>query len=175
MDIIIFNAIHSLAGQLKFLDWIAVFLAKYLPYLLALGALIFILKQGLWKTKFFVFIFIALTTVLSRGILTETIRFLYQRQRPFEVLGFSPLVPNDDPSFPSGHAAMFFALALAMFKFNKRLGLWFLVLAFLVGLARIFAGIHWPSDIFGGFVIALVSFLVVVRLIKTSSTPQESV
>ena len=166
MDLIIFRAIHSLANQLDILDWFAIFLAKYLPYILVLVLIIFILREKSWKNKLFLVAFTGLVAVLSRGLLTEIIRFIYDRPRPFEMLGFTPLIPNGDPSFPSGHAALFFALALAVFKFDRVWGKWFLAAAFLVSLARIFVGVHYPSDILGGFAIALVSFSVIERLIK---------
>lgn len=169
MDLNLFQVVHSLAGQLKFLDWLAIFLAKYLPYVLVLGALVFALKQSFWKTRVFVFTFIALNVILSRGIFTEVIRFVYERRRPFEVLDFTPLVPNGGPSFPSGHAAMFFALALAILYLHKKLGWWYLVSAFVVSLARVFAGVHWPSDILGGFVVASLSFWLIKNLLQPFS------
>lgn len=168
MDLFIFNAIHSLANQLNILDWFAIFLAKYLPYILIIALIIFFLREKSWKEKIFLAVFAGLTAILSRGLLTEIIRFIYDRPRPFEALGFMSLIPNGDPSFPSGHAALFFALALAVFKFDKLWGKWFLAAAFAISLARIFVGIHYPSDILGGFAIALISFLIIDRLIKKS-------
>jgi undecaprenyl-diphosphatase len=69
-------------------------------------------------------------------------------------------------SFPSGHIAFLFALAIAVYFFNKKWGLVFFILSLLVGLARIFVGIHYPLDILGGIVIGIVSAIVVRALIR---------
>lgn len=166
MDVIFFRFIHSLSGQLYLLDSLAIFLAKYLPYFLVLAALIFVFRVKPFKEKVFVFVTLALSIILSKGIITEVIRFLYDRPRPFEVLGFEPLFLGMNPSFPSGHAAFFFALSIALFFFNRKVGWWFLGFSALNSLARIFVGIHWPSDILGGVVVAFVSFLIVIYLLK---------
>lgn len=171
MDIFFFQIIHSLAGRLYFLDSSAIFLAKYFPYILVLAALVFIFRVKPLKEKIFVFVTLALSVILSRGIITEVIRFVYDRARPFEVLGFDPLIININSSFPSGHAAFFFALSIAMLYFpalgGRRWGWWFFGFSTLNSLARMFAGIHWPSDILGGVVIAFASVLIVRRLLRS--------
>lgn len=167
LDDSIFGAIHSLAGQSKFLDSLGVFLASYLPYFLVLGFLIFILRQKKFSEKVFTFLFAGLTVILSRGLITETTRFFYNRLRPFAVLNFNPLISAEtNNSFPSGHAAFFFGLAAVVFYFNKKLGTWFLVLTLLNGFARIFVGVHWPSDVLGGAIIGVVSFFAIKIMVK---------
>lgn len=166
MDLWLFDVIHSLAGQSGVMDWLGVFLAKYLAYLLAVAALVFIAKQSAWRERIWTFSFIFLTALLSRGIITEIIRFIWDRPRPFAALGFTSLISESGAAFPSGHAAFYFALAFAIFFFNKRWGIWFLGLSLLNGLARIFVGVHWPSDILAGVVIAYLSFLAVKELLK---------
>lgn len=172
-DVFLFNLIHSLAFKSAFLDGLAVFLAKFFVYFLILGTVFFIFSFKNVRKRIFVFAVIAMTIIVSRGILTEVIRFIYNRKRPFEVLEFEPLFPNFDPSFPSGHAAFLFALAIAVFYFSRFWGWWFLGFSFLVGISRIFVGIHWPSDILGGIAVALIAFLIIKRLLK-SYTPKNS-
>jgi len=167
LDISIFRFIFSLSGFSSLINALAVFLAKYLPIFLVLAVLVFIFKQKPWKEKWLVFIFSGLCLILSRGILTEVIRFFYYRPRPFELLGITSLIPESGASFPSGHAAFLFALALVLFYFNRRWGIWFFILAFLNGLARIFTGVHWLSDILGGFLIALLSFFLIKFLLSS--------
>ncbi|MCP6719912.1 MAG: phosphatase PAP2 family protein [Patescibacteria group bacterium] len=171
MDLFFFQIIHSLAGRLYFLDSLAIFFAKHLPYILVIVALIFVFRIKPLREKIFVFVTLALSVILSRGIITEVIRFFYDRSRPFEVLDFNPLILDINPSFPSGHAAFFFALSIAIFYFSafdgRRWGWWFLGFSALNSLARVFVGIHWLSDILGAVVIAFVSVLIVRRLLKS--------
>lgn len=158
----IFDVIFSLAHQSKILDWFLVFFADYLAYALVLGFLITLFRSKDWKDKFYQFAFIALSVILSRFLITEIIRFAYFRLRPFAALEIEPLI--DYPSvaaFPSGHAAFFFAMAFAIFFINRKLGIWYISGAVLMGLARVAVGVHWPLDIVGGALVALLSVIVV--------------
>jgi undecaprenyl-diphosphatase len=76
----------------------------------------------------------------------------------------------DFKSFPSGHAAIFFAIATAVYLYNKKLGIWFFVVAILMGMARIFVGVHWPSDILGGAVIGIISGIIVGKIFKKKTS-----
>ena len=181
IDLYIFNFIHQFAGRFWPLDWLGIFLAEYLPYILILAALYFWLKQKTGKEKLWFFSFAALSTILSRGIITEVIRFFYDRLRPFLALNFNPLIARDmSGSFPSGHAAFYFALAFALFYFNEKWGWSFTALAILMGLGRVFVGTHYPSDILGGAVVAAVSVFAIhllmgsklVGLVKENPPPE---
>lgn len=109
------------------------------------------------RRKVYLFCEGALAVILARGIITSAIHFFYEHPRPFAVLGFTPLIPESGSSFPSGHMAFFFALALVVWYANKKWGAWFLILSFLMGIARIYAGVHWPLDILGGIAVGVAS------------------
>ena len=71
-----------------------------------------------------------------------------------------PLFPETGFAFPSGHATFFAALAISIFFLNKKVGYIFIFFALLIGLARIMAGVHFPIDILGGFILgSLVAYL----------------
>ena len=163
MDLISFNLIHGIAGKWQFFDWFGIFLANYLGYFLVLVALILILKQIGWQRKIYFLSLLSLSLILSRGIIAEAIKFFSARPRPFSVLNIQPLIDANgiNASMPSGHAAFYFALAMAVFFLNKKMGLYFGAAAILMGIARIFAGVHWPTDILAGAVIGIVSAFLV--------------
>lgn len=166
MDITIFNWIHGLAGWSVFTDTAGVFLAKYLAYILVLVALVFIFKQDDVKLKIRTFLHLALAVLISRGIITEIIRFFYDRPRPFVAFNFSSLISGSGASFPSGHATLFFVLGFTIFSLNRRWGYYFLSLSLINGLARIFVGVHYPSDIFGGVLVGLIGWAAIHFLLK---------
>ena len=161
-DLSVFNFFHGLAGQSKWLDWLVIFLGEYFPYLVAAGFLVWLYFEEDWRTRIQKLAFAVLVIVLARGILAEVIRFIYFRARPFAALDFMPLFNHEAvASFPSGHATLFFAGAFSVFYFSKRWGIWGLVAASFISVARVVAGVHWPLDIFAGALVALLSFLVV--------------
>lgn len=56
-------------------------------------------------------------------------------------------------SFPSGHTVSAMAVAFTVFFQNKKYGTVTLVLAFLMGLSRLYVGVHFPTDVFGGIIV----------------------
>jgi len=169
-DLVLFHYIHGAAGVSRLLDFIGIFFAEYLGYFLIVGFLLWLFVSR-WKERTYASLFVLLTLILSRGILTEVIRFLYHRPRPFVLLEITSLIEQTDKgSFPSGHAAFYFALAAVFWTFNRRWGNYFFAGTILMGLARIFVGVHWPMDIIGGALVALVSVFI-VRLLLVSYQP----
>ena len=93
--------------------------------------------------------------LIARYLVKSVIVLLYARPRPFVVLpDVHPLIATplseNFQSFPSSHMVFFFALATVIFYFHKKGGVVALVAAALMGVARVFVGVHWPSDILAG-------------------------
>jgi membrane-associated phospholipid phosphatase len=159
----IFFLFYNLAHQSVFGDKLIVFFAQTFPYLVILLAAIFLffhheifsaekpfkaLRQK-WREIVLVFFSGALAWCLA-----QVLKFLVHTPRPFEALSnVHNLINETGYSFPSGHATFFMALALAIFFSHKKAGYRFMFFALLIGLARIIAGIHFPVDILGGFVL----------------------
>ncbi|MBI4217456.1 MAG: phosphatase PAP2 family protein [Parcubacteria group bacterium] len=140
-----------------------VFSATYLPFLVFLG----IMGWFVLNLRRRIFWELAGAAILSRLVITELIRLLWHRARPFVELGFRPLVEHSaSASFPSGHAAFFFALSGIVFAYNKKAGMLFLLLSAVITVSRVMAGIHWPSDVLGGAVIGIGSALIVMYFLK---------
>ncbi|MEK7634360.1 MAG: phosphatase PAP2 family protein [Patescibacteria group bacterium] len=158
-DIFLFNLINKFSHKWWFLDNLGIFLAGYFGYFLLLIAVILILKEKKWQDKIYFASFTALSLILARGIIAEIIKFFVSRPRPFSTLNIQPLAQyngyDSGMSFPSGHASLFFALAFAIFYFDKKWGIRFLIAALIMGIARIFIGVHWPLDIIVGALIGI--------------------
>jgi undecaprenyl-diphosphatase len=167
-DYSLFQLINGLARQNKILDGPAVFLANYFQYFLIVIAFFLVFnKTKDWRRRLFIFSFFALSVILARGLITEIIRFFYSRPRPFVVLNISPLINHDiTGSFPSGHMTFYFVLALTIFLLNKKRAWFFVAAVILMGLARIFVGVHWPTDILGGILIAIFSYFFVQKILN---------
>lgn len=88
----------------------------------------------------------------------------------------------DGYGFPSGHAfgamLLFGALALVA-RIELPRGKWrnlavagFLALILIVGFGRIYVGVHWPSDVLGGYLMGGAVLLTLVTLLKIGSPPR---
>lgn len=94
---------------------------------------------------------------------------IWMRARPdLALLGVKEVIfHRPSYSFPSDHATLLFGLSFGLFAFDwKKAGGWFLVFAFVVSLARVAVGVHFPLDILGGIVSAAIGVLVVNLLKK---------
>lgn len=90
-------------------------------------------------------------------VVNFTIKPLVARARPWLVIeNFVNLVPEHDPnSFPSGHtnAAFAFALAVCLSAPKKWMKITAVCMAAVMGLSRLYVGVHFPSDVLAGAVI----------------------
>lgn len=87
--------------------------------------------------------------------LAEILKRVFMTPRPFDLNDsqtYTLLLPID-PGFPSAHTAVVFALSITIFLHDRKYGGLFLILAMLVGWARILANVHFPVDIFGGAIL----------------------
>src|SRR3990172_2839318 len=133
-DLAVFNFLHAFAGQSAVMNGLIIFFGKYLAYLLVLLAVILLWQEKSWRHRFYKLSLLALAVIVSRGIIAEAIQFLFFRARPFVELNFIPVFNHGNvASFPSGHASAFFALAFAIFLFDRKWGSIFLTCAFLLG------------------------------------------
>jgi undecaprenyl-diphosphatase len=164
----LFPFFYAAGHHNAFWDVLAIFFAEYLPYLLVLAFLVLVYYQKGWRRKVYLFCEGALAIILARGIVASVIQYFYHEARPFSFYNFTPLISESGWSFPSAHAAWFFSLAMIVWYTNRKWGWWFFALATLMGLARIYAGVHWPIDILAGAVIGILSALF-IRWLLTGS------
>lgn len=107
--------------------------------------------------------------VIASGLLAQLIKHLVGRPRPRMDLSSlalaGPTLDSDFHSFPSGHAATSFALAVVLARRFPRWSWLFYSLAALVSLGRVVGGSHYLSDILAGAMVGLLSGLVMLLLI----------
>lgn len=175
LDLSIFNFIHSLVGKIKVIDWLSIFFAEHATYLIIIAGVVFILWNGSVRKKINRVFIGALSLVLSLGIIANFFYMFLDRARPFIELEFTPLFQEVNASFPSRHAIILFVIALLVAGVNRKIGYWFFAFAVLNGFARIYSGVHWPSDIIGGFIIAAIGFYIVRALAPRESKPNENI
>ena len=122
---------------------------------IAIGVLLLLFK----KTRiagFSVLISLAINALFTN----VTLKDLIARPRPFHVSDqILPLIPLPSSySFPSGHTSGSLTAAFALYKTTpKEYGIPAVILAALIGLSRIYVGVHYPTDVLGGLAVAIVS------------------
>lgn len=110
-------------------------------------------------------------TVGGAGVVMEIAKLIAKEPRPAAMLhGQLHLRAQESglTGFPSGHEAVATAMALTLWMILPRRWRWLSVVwIIIVGVSRIYLGVHTPNDIIGGFAIGLMA-VCVVRLLPTS-------
>ncbi|GGR49708.1 phosphatase PAP2 family protein [Streptomyces roseolus] len=104
------------------------------------------------------------------------IRGFVERPRPFEDHdGLEVLVEGKtDYSFVSDHATMAMAIAVALFVAHRRFGLVAIGLALAEAFARVYMGVHYPTDVLGGLALGTAVALLLAPLTLALLTPLTS-
>lgn len=101
-----------------------------------------------------------LALLVSLLINNMILKNLVARTRPYDMVeGLVPLIGKPrDYSFPSGHTGSSFASAWVLYrKLPGKFGIPALVLAGLIGISRLYVGVHYPTDVLFGVVGGIVS------------------
>lgn len=136
------------------------FLASFLIWVMFGGLLILWIFDGKVKREQALHAFAAM---LLAWVIAQMLKNFLPTTRPFLLSGESALTltVHTDNSFPSGHSAVAFSLAIIMWLHNRKLGFFYLAAAFLVGIGRVFANVHYLLDIVvGGLLGSLVAVIV---------------
>lgn len=151
MDTFLFTVLHGFALQYPVIQGTVIVFARLAIFAYPL----FLIRFASWKHC-------ALQSIVAAAIaygINALIAVLLYRERPFREISAKPLFDTTYlfDSFPSDHAALAIAIAGSIFlcSSNRIRGIIALTLAFAIGLARVMAGVHYVSDVIGGFGIGL--------------------
>ena len=165
-DLFGYHLLNQFAGHHYSIDLIMSFFAQYA---LELYACLFIIA---WFTlpkpetdRRHALVIMGLSGILAL-IINLVISNIWFRPRPFVTLPkgtFTQLIPHSvDASFPSDHASGSFGFAAGSWNKAPFWVSWsFTLLAILVAIARVYTGVHWPTDVLASVIIGVVSAKVI--------------
>jgi undecaprenyl-diphosphatase len=170
LDVSVYRALNDFCGWSPTLDRIIVH-GEVLK-----GALFMGIVGWLWywpdkemprrrETLLIIILAVALSLVVNRAVSTV----LPFRLRPMYSIGANPPTfawhadQETWSSFPSDNATYLFAIAAGFWLISRGWGLFFGFFAAFVALARVFVGIHYPSDVLVGALIGIATSLAINR------------
>lgn len=152
--------VHSWSGPMLTRAMRGVTLLGSPVFLIGLGAILCWRLAAVGRVRAAILL---LLTAVGAEALDGLLKLCFRRQRPEAFFGLA------DPmsySFPSGHSvasccfygAMAAILAANMRSHARKAALWIIagLLAFCVGLSRVYLGVHYPTDVLGGFAMGVV-------------------
>lgn len=169
MDTAVLRAIHGLANPT--LDQATLFITSLGgPVAIPIGAALllgfFWIRKERWNA-----IYVALT-LGGTFLLNTALKLFFRRDRPSL---WSLLVEESSYSFPSGHAmiSMALGLTLVILTFYSR-GRWAVIVlsalyVLAIGFTRMYLGVHYPTDIIGGWLMSLVWVFLATRFMMRNT------
>lgn len=135
-------------------------------------AILFLLWKNRRKTGVLM-IFSLLGSLLINNMILKN---LVARVRPYEVVeGLQRIIEKQsDLSFPSGHTSSSFAAAVVIYcTCPKKIGIPALILAVLIGLSRLYVGVHYPTDVLVGAITGTLIALAVCKIYQKCFVKKE--
>lgn len=159
MDYHLFRILHGLAGHSHLFDSVDAFWAKYSALVFPIALVVLWIAPGRDSHKVRTGVVVAAVAVaLALGI-NQIANHLVGRPRPYMSHHVLHLLLGrvHDNSFPSDHTALAFAVVAGLWPVRRDVSIVLGVLAVLLGISRVVAGVHYPGDILGGAAIGVMS------------------
>ena len=180
-------------GQNKLFDWLMPNLTNAHKFVwfwvIILPLLIWLLVRGgkSWRQTLGL---VAIMAVVTNSFSSGVVKKLHYRPRPtatvivngekeFVVAG-ARLPPHSDPlgssSFPSSHSATTASIATILIERLRRRSYWAwlaLLLPLIIGFSRIYVGVHYPTDVIGGWILGFLLGALACTLLARYEQRQE--
>ncbi len=161
MDAALFSLINGthapwLDAVMRAASWLG-----YFPGIWFIAAIVALAWPRLRAAAFRAFLAVALAYVMASGVVKPMVGRVRPHRSGLAAVRTIETAPATSYSFPSGHAATAVAGALAGTRLVPAAAPALWALATLVAVSRVYAGVHYPSDVVAGAVLgALCAYLV---------------
>ena len=161
--------LNGFAGRWHLLDRLMTFVATDLMLVLALALLALwfwpvAAGQRATNQRIVLAAMLGAFSALALGALLGT---LHPEARPFVTdPATRQLIPHAaDNGLPSDHALVSFGVAGVVLWWRRAPGLMLLAVAMVIGVARVYVGVHWPGDIAAGAIVGLLTGRLAARTV----------
>ena len=139
------------------------FFASYFLWVMFLGVFILWVYDGKIKREQALHAFFAGSLA---WILAWIIKSIFPTHRPFQLNGEEAfvIIPLTNGAFPSGHTATAFAIAVTIWKHDRKMGIIYILSAVIVGISRVLANVHYPVDVIAGAILGITTSLLLGRV-----------
>ena len=182
MIIFILLVIGLLSNKLAFFDSLIYnFIIKYRsPFLTTFFKIITFFASVEWFVVLIILILVfnkerklnvvMILYLIAIVIITLIMKNVFIRERPYELM----IIEETGYSFPSGHSSVslafygFVAYLVYLSKYSKKkkiiISSLLLLLSFLIGISRIYLGVHYPTDVLAGFMVGLIYLIIFILI-----------
>lgn len=164
LDFIHYDANKTLVKIMEFVSFIGS--ETFLFPTMAMVIAYFIIKK-----KYYIATLLT-TSSLGSYLLNHLLKQVFQRNRPFDYF----LVEQSGLSYPSGHSmvtmTMFLTIGYLLLRIKKEDSYRLKINSFvglyigIMGISRLFLGVHWPTDVVGGFLAGYLFYKFYISMIK---------
>ena len=127
---------------------------------------LFVKRKNLWGMRFY------FITVAGGGLLNLWLKSFFERERP----NVNRIIEAEGFSFPSGHSMgsmTYYGFLIYLVLRSKRkpyskfgLGILLCLVILLIGISRIYLGVHYPSDVMAGYMAGSVWLVLCISLLE---------
>ena len=156
INYLVFNYLNHLVHLNPLIDQIIIILAKYWAFIFVFWLIYLWLKKDQFRQ---IALFSGYAAILGL-IINFIITLFYRHPRPFMLhMGTTLIYHAAEASFPSDTTTFMLSIACLLFYFSETRisGIFLFITGLISGFCRVISGIHFPLDIFGSLVVAIIA------------------
>ncbi len=170
MNYTVFQWFNNFAGSSKLLDTLMIAITNSAVYVAILFMFILWFNNGKKVNaikKQYTVLYTTLSVIIAL-LVNIVIHAVYYHPRPFVSHDVHQLVPHAaDSSFVSDHSVLVFSIAFVFLLRGEKLKYIALIWAVLVGVSRMYVGVHYPLDILGAAFLTFITSGLVMQSTRT--------
>lgn len=149
--------------MIEIINFLFIFSAKYLYAVIIAVAIFYFLRQSSATRKQMIILGILVLPITY--VAAKILGHFYYDPRPFVQHNFTPLIPHEpNNGFPSNHTLLSAAISAVVYPFSRKTSIILWIMTALVGISRVYVGVHHFIDICGSVIISITVTWLIYKL-----------